>query len=76
MMALHWQEPFGQDKKTDIIDQVRAIIGSPPVTSAPFSWYTMPTTESYLSDELLNIDTGSLGIRVGGLVDFGNIDIV
>jgi hypothetical protein len=36
----------------------------------------MPTTESYLSDELLNIDTGSLGIRVGGLVDFGNIDIV
>jgi hypothetical protein len=76
MMALHWQELFGQDKKTDIIDQVRAIIGSPPVTLAPFSLYTMPTAESYLSDELLDIDTGSFSIRVGTFVDFGNIDIV
>jgi hypothetical protein len=75
-MALHWQELFGQGKKTGTIDQVRAIVGSPPVTLASFSLYTMPTAESYLSDELLDVDTGSLGIRVCGFIDFGNIDIV
>jgi len=75
-MDLHWQEPFGQDKKTGTIDQVRAKVGSPPVTLASFPLYTMSTAKSYLSDELLNIDTGSLSIRVVDFVDFGNIDIV
>jgi hypothetical protein len=36
----------------------------------------MPPTESYLSDELPDIDTGSFSIRVGAFIDFGNIDIV
>jgi hypothetical protein len=37
-MALHWQELFGQDKKTSIIDQVREGVGSPPVTLAKFRY--------------------------------------
>jgi hypothetical protein len=75
-MVLHWQEQCGPDKKTSTIDQVREGVDSPPVTLAPFLLCTMPMIGSHLSDELLDVDTGSLRIRVGAFIDFGNIDIV